>query len=227
MVGTLGGEERVVGMYSTKAKVNNKADAGLLSINTGSNPNMVDVYGKKSKPALSDSRYYGKQFAVGPGKKTASRHGECFSTVYPLPTGYQEKISYRKVERKKGFGSGDAPKRDEFSSNIAIEQYREAIKAEKKTAKAAAMKMLEEKVAVVEEIVEEIFMFDQVHRVDVDLGVGVASKTMKAINLGTARTTTSAYGIGCANPKNDGKNGRFSVTETFYNSGHLTVGETD
>lgn len=229
------GDDTLKGMYCVKYKVHKKADSGGLSINTSSNPKMVDPYGKKLGRQLSDDRYRGKQFAVAAG---ASKP---FSTVYPLPTGYQEKISYRKVERKKGFGSGDAPKRDEFSTGIAVEQYREAIRSEIKTAKAAAIRMLEKEGISEEQAAaaiaaaqakrgepeekQEVFLFDQVFKVEVDEQVGKARLGHKLMNLGAARTTTSEYGKGCSMPKVDGKNGRYSVTSGFFNSGHLGLAE--
>ena len=43
----------------------------------------------------------------------------------------QEANNYRGVKREKGFGTSDAPKRDEFTSNMVTEQYRGLLETEK------------------------------------------------------------------------------------------------
>ena len=43
----------------------------------------------------------------------------------------QEANSYRKIKRERGFGTSDAPKRDEFTSNMVTEQYRGLLETEK------------------------------------------------------------------------------------------------
>lgn len=51
-----------------------------------------------------------------------------------VPEGYKEGIKYTSTQplegRKRGFGTKDASKRDEFSNNIRTEQYRETLRKE-------------------------------------------------------------------------------------------------
>ncbi len=55
-------------------------------------------------------------------------------TVYKAG-GYQEATRYIQTQpldaRKRGFGTKDAHKRDEFSNGVRTEQYRESIRKEK------------------------------------------------------------------------------------------------
>lgn len=57
-----------------------------------------------------------------------------FSKVVYVPEGYKETNKYITTQplegRKRGFGTKDAHRRDEFSNNIRTEQYREGIRKE-------------------------------------------------------------------------------------------------
>jgi hypothetical protein len=58
-----------------------------------------------------------------------------FAKVTYVNEGYKDGIRYKDSQplenRKKGFGTHDATKRDEFSNVIATEQYRETLRKEK------------------------------------------------------------------------------------------------
>lgn len=58
-----------------------------------------------------------------------------FAKLTYVPEGYKDGVKYKDTQpldqRKKGFGSKDASRRDEFSNVIATECYREALKKEK------------------------------------------------------------------------------------------------
>jgi hypothetical protein len=57
-----------------------------------------------------------------------------FSKIVYIPEGYKETNKYITTQpldgRKRGFGTKDAHRRDEFSNNIRTEQYRESIRKE-------------------------------------------------------------------------------------------------
>ena len=75
----------------------------------------------------------GKQFAVASLKKGQVPTKVLFEKDIKFgPFGkLQEAINYRSVKREKGFGTSDAPKRDEFTSNMVTEQYRGLLETEK------------------------------------------------------------------------------------------------
>ena len=62
------------------------------------------------------------------------KNGYFTKTVYKAG-GYQEATRYIQAQpldgRKRGFGTKDAHKRDEFSNGVRTEQYRESIRKEK------------------------------------------------------------------------------------------------
>ncbi len=55
----------------------------------------------------------------------------------------QEANNYRRVERKKGFGTSDAPKRDEFTSNMVTERYRTLLGTEQMHQRRSVIKATE------------------------------------------------------------------------------------
>ena len=146
---------------------------------------------------------------------------------------YASRLSYLNAEKKLGFGSGDAPKRDEYSNFIAIEQYREQIAATTKAAKIAKDRIAKEQpesAAVPEALSDgnadgddEDFLFDRVFKVNHDSMVGKAQNKHKKMNLGPYRPTTSLYGMGCDNVSQaSGNTGR--KAPKFYDQTHLHVG---
>ena len=58
-----------------------------------------------------------------------------FSKLTYVPQGYNDGVNYKDTQplekRKKGFGSHDANRRDEFTNFIATQRYRETLKKEK------------------------------------------------------------------------------------------------
>jgi hypothetical protein len=75
----------------------------------------------------------GKQFAT-----TVSKKGNIPSkTLFQKDTKFgpfgqlAEALNYRKARREKGFGTSDAMKRDEFTSNMSTERYRGMLNTEK------------------------------------------------------------------------------------------------
>ena len=165
-------------MYSTKYRSHVKADVGAMSLHKN------DPYAKDKKKTNTDSRHEGRQFKGGPG------NWETLNKIKYAPCPYEGRMSYLKAEKKLGFGSGDAPKRDEYSNFIAIEQYREAIRSVDKSAKVAKDRIAKEKAAkaaasgIVEEDSppqteeskedEEDFLYDRVFKVNHDNMVGKA-----------------------------------------------------
>jgi hypothetical protein len=75
----------------------------------------------------------GKQFATTVSKKGNIPTKVLFQKDTKFgPFGQlQEAINYRNAKRDKGFGTSDASKRDEFTSNMVTEQYRGLLNTEK------------------------------------------------------------------------------------------------
>eukprot|EP01039_Chlorochromonas_danica_P000572 gene572-616_t len=115
-------------MYSTKL-VNKSMVAGNAYITVGdpyadpkANPFRAGKKGEKLTP-----------FQVKMVPQNAE-DGHFAKKTY-VPEGYKESIKYITTQpldnRKRGFGSKDASRRDEFSNNIRTEQYRETLIKEK------------------------------------------------------------------------------------------------
>mmetsp|Transcript_12301 Transcript_12301/g.20954 ORF Transcript_12301/g.20954 Transcript_12301/m.20954 type:complete len:222 (+) Transcript_12301:157-822(+) len=217
-------------MYATKYKVHTKADLGHMSINVSRDKEKNVYVSTRDK----NSRYEGKQISL-PHKNELFGKFPFYKDGKGDP--YMERNSYLKVARKPGFGSSDPPKRDEFSNTIAIEQYREAIRAVNQSQAKMAKKLLQEKInaaalagdeALPEETrtktaeKEEFFEYDQAHSVKPD-EIGKV-QTWKPMKFGSMRTTNTHYGIDCEQPNGTGSNRRTTSTAQFFNNNHLTVG---
>lgn len=105
-----------------------------------------------------------------------------FTKLEYKPSGYNESIKYLTTQpldsRKRGFGTKDAKRHDEFSNYIRTEQYRETIKKEKNMGKSTAItdaleKLLEAKeqemmLKTQERLSSGTFSYDdQVHQFDI------------------------------------------------------------
>ena len=225
-------------MYSTKELFPKKAHSYIT---------IGDPYQKKS--AGADPRRQGKQFVNNP-----ARSGVHFGGYKYMPTKYQQSNPYFVTQppekRKLGFGSHDAVKRDEFSNQIAMEQYREALKKEmwsyrkgkKHAAKAAAERgedpnaeaaAFEAARAAAAEAKlaggEELTLYDRCFRVEHDQMVGKSCSRHEALNRGPMWTAACNMGVGCTAKEtakagaNGAAHGRANVTKHFYNSNHLHV----
>jgi len=77
-----------------------------------------------------------------------------FGKLTYQPEGYKESIKYITTQpldaRKKGFGTKDAHKRDEFSNYVRTEQYRETMKKEKFIASQGSAKMKDALTALIQ-----------------------------------------------------------------------------
>ena len=91
-----------------------------------------DEYAKKG--GAKNPRHSGKQFITNPAKRTDGGGG-CFDRSTYASEPFGDKQGYLEREpadkRKKGFGSNDAFRRDEFSNTYAVNAYREQLKREK------------------------------------------------------------------------------------------------
>jgi hypothetical protein len=221
-------------MYCTKSLFPKKA-ASYITIG--------DPYQPKKKSV--DSRRTGKQFVNNPPKE-----GQYFGTHKYMGDKYQQTVAYFKLQppdkRKNGFGSGDASKRDQYSNQIAMNQYREQLKCESKSMKkgkkaaeeAAAAKNKESPLARLEAELEEVteaketkkddrMLFDLIFHVVPDESVGKSCSRHKKINRGTAWTANSVFGDGITADstakagKQSAQHGRQNVTKDFYNANHL------
>jgi len=90
-----------------------------------------DEYVKKKVP---NPRYKNKQFQTQPPKKGQTAGYFVSDTFTYSSSEYQDTKKYLKIEprnkRKKGFGSNDARRRDEFTLDVRARQWREKLKGE-------------------------------------------------------------------------------------------------
>lgn len=91
------------------------------------------LYGQKTKDRAC---YYSKQMITNPGKNgmLPDRYFDKKHTWIADGDKFTDKLSYANTqkEKKKGFGTGDFRRRDEFSNITRTEQYREALGMEDK-----------------------------------------------------------------------------------------------
>jgi len=107
-------------MYTTR-RFHSKTSESFLSIG--------DPYDKTKQ---SDSRFKSRQFQTEP-PKAGQLHGHFGSFSY-VPDAYQDNNGYRitqpRPNRRLGFGSLDARRRDEFTLDIRAQQYKELLDKE-------------------------------------------------------------------------------------------------
>lgn len=111
-------------MYSTKVLNKNIVPSYLTIGDPYRDPHMIEG---------TNSRHKGKQLQANPPKNTCDGSGYFHKKTYasdPL----QDKTMYLTTQpidqRKAGFGSKDASRRDEFMSHVRTEQYRETLDTE-------------------------------------------------------------------------------------------------
>jgi len=113
-------------MYSTKNLNKNIIKESYTTIG--------DPYSGKPRP-LPD-RFKGKQLQTKPSLNTSGGVGFFSKKSYETDGPILDTTNYKKTQpqdnRKKGFGSNDASRRDEFTNTISTEQYREGLKREVK-----------------------------------------------------------------------------------------------
>ncbi len=173
-----------------------------------------------------------------------AENGHFTKTTY-IATKYQASSNYIETQpmkdRKNAFGSHDATKRDEFSSNIRTEQYRQAIKAESKhdktpeelaeeleeLKKASALAAPKEK----SKYADPVFSFDigrtRINEYDPKSKIDTFYKFDDSSGkfFGSQRPGSCDYGNGAweYNYKPPPFGGK-SSTKTFYDKSHLKVG---
>ena len=140
-----------IGPYTTKNLHKNKQDLSYISIGDPYDRSKSDRNPRWSK----STAIHCFVFLIHPTQSLIviifffHSDGKQFTTTVPklgqLPTKVlfqkdtkfgpfgklQEKINYRGAKRDKGFGTSDASKRDEFTSNMVTEQYRGLLETEK------------------------------------------------------------------------------------------------
>lgn len=138
-------------MYKTKLLHKNLVDGNAyITIN--------DPYKDPNYQSFRNAKKSEKPpFHVEQIPKNSDNHGN-FSKIEYKSAGFQEDIKYINKQplesRKKGFGSHDADRRDEFSSSIRTEQYRETLRKEMaKTGKKS--KELEEEIERMRKEIDE------------------------------------------------------------------------
>lgn len=222
-------------MYKTKYRVNAKSDLGILSIHTGGARNKGDPFMKPREKILSDDRFRGKQFRVDKylsASRLFSKFPFTFQNKHDI---FQDRISFLKLERKKGFGSCDPAKRDEFSHTATIAKHKETIYKEKKLAALFQRRMHHansERLVLVDDAKlsdeenkngteeEEEFEYDK------SVGLEKEKKKREYKKRSFLNLTSEAYGEDCGNKKHlkkYSKHARTKSTAQLYDVGHLHV----
>lgn len=136
-------------MYTTKITNKNILGKDLGYCTTG------DPYKSGNKDMPKGSRHKGTQFKTNPPKNTCNGDNYFNKMSYQSAGPLQDKTSYLKAapldKRKLGFGTKNAPRRDEFASTVITEQYREALKCELRQEKSqlgAAIQVSDEQAAL-------------------------------------------------------------------------------
>lgn len=119
-----------------------KANPGLYrshkpNKNVMSNTSYITIGDKYNDSILKKSNhrsaYAGKQLITNPPKNTSGGVGFFTRSTYTSDN-YSDKTTYLKTQpvdnRRLGFGTHDAARRDEFTTHIRTEQYREQLKFE-------------------------------------------------------------------------------------------------
>lgn len=113
-------------MYSTRLVHKNSVD-GNAYITIG------DPFKERNENPFRESKKSDKTPFRTKMKPVNEENGFFSKTTYKAG-GFQEGIKYKDTQpldqRKKGFGTKDAHKRDEFSNTMSTEQYRETLKKE-------------------------------------------------------------------------------------------------
>jgi len=148
--------------------------------------------------------------------------------------------------RKKGFGTADASKRDEFTASIRTEQYRETLKRENQILE--DQRDLEAEAAMLEKLrnqpkefapglVEPEFLYDIGKSQTTPFNPKASRETFfqrrpnkdldpkkGSMRLGPYMTSSSAIGTSCwETPYEKPKFGTVSPTKNFHDKSHLTV----
>jgi hypothetical protein len=116
-----------LGPYSTKYRTTDK-----LRVNAKGENSYIDVGDPFVKPIPKPSRVAGKQFLTEPPKN--GQMGKYFDKYSYATTPYTEirkySVEQKRSERKSGFGSNDASKRDEFLITMREGQWKELVDQE-------------------------------------------------------------------------------------------------
>jgi len=219
-------------MYKTRRHHKNILPKDMGYITVG------DPYKANNKEMPKGSRHKGVQFKTNPPRNTCNGLGYFGVMDHKSPGPPQDKTNYLKSapleKRKLGFGSRNAPRRDEFASTVITEQYREGLRAEQRMEKKKLEKSGEDVSALVEAGAEtvnprkpvkhlydigrkQVTEFDQkssrdryfTNRGDRHLGNAVISSASVGDGVETALEAT-------------GEHRRVRMTKTFFDKSHLS-----
>lgn len=116
------------GIYTIKTQNKN--------LNTCSNISIGDPYQDPHRRSKVNSRFTGKQLLSNPPKNTSGNVG-FFEKYSYSSNAYIDRTQFLKGQpfdrRKLGFGSHDAARRDEFTTTVRTEQYRQQLATEAKS----------------------------------------------------------------------------------------------
>ena len=212
---------------------------------------LSDPYQKKNRK--KNDRFNGKQFTTQPLKRSCGLKGttgtvlsnNMFSTYEGYskrPDPYKQQVKYLETQppdkRRKGFGSGDAFKTDEFTNVIRTETYREQLRREKLiTNKHMEAQYGDEskdetnKSEEAEDVDNTLFSTIHSSKPDVFGSDRLRKLRQKERNVGFHRLSSREYGTLCSDKKiiftAKGKHGSTSATSEFFDTGHLGVGRND
>jgi len=221
-------------MYSTKNNVNENILPKDLSYITVGDPYTAN------KEMPKGSRHKGVQFKTNPSKNTCNGNWYFGKMEYKPVGPIQDQTNYRKTapldKRKLGFGTKNAPRRDEFASTVITEQYREGLRAEARMEKKKLEMSGEDTSVLVEAGAEAVNPRKPVkHLYDIGRKQVTAFDqrrlhdrhfdTMKSQNrhLGNAVTSSSAIGDGVETAlEATGEHRRVRMTKTFFDRSHLS-----
>lgn len=223
-------------MYSTT-----KLHKNMDSFTPMSFISIGDEYAKKG--SAKNPRHSGKQFITNPAKRTDGGVG-CFDRTSYASEPFADKQGYLEREpadkRKKGFGSNDAFRRDEFSNTYCVNSYREQLAREKKfndkLAAQTAAEVTEEEaeLAAAEAAADQAAKAKPVHLYDIGRSVNTEFDPRSSRDthyryrggekrVGTMRTSTNEQeeAITQADPARPKAFGRVKATKEFYDTSHL------
>lgn len=167
-----------------------------------------------------------------------------------VPDRYEEQMPYAKAQplasRKLAFGTHDASKRDEFTHRMRTEQYRELLKREKRLLRPISEAELTcsrhrlaraESAAAIER--SRVGLDPPAHLYDIgkaretpfdlrlkrDAFYNAIDARTREPRLGPYRTASHDIGQGAWKAPRPEHHGKSHATRTFYNHGHLDVGD--
>ncbi|CAK4085149.1 unnamed protein product [Aphanomyces euteiches] len=195
-------------------------------------------------------RHKSKQFQTVPPKDTCDGSGYFEKKTYssdPLQDGVMYLKTQPPSDRKAGFGTKDASRRDEFMSHVRTEQYRETLAREEHISQKGIQKQktlqengdddpdeldLHEKHHFPEGLKETKFLYDIGRSQTTEFNQKSHRDTFYTLRTGNSQfrrnnghfvLSSEAVGVGAHKVQNDGTHARNACTKQFYDHSHLHI----